>query len=145
MEPTAIAIWVLTSMAQGGLKTVGGKGGNFLLEKGGNLLKRIQAKLPKLAPHLKKGNLAPLDYGEAVLELEAAAQEDPELREAVQEVATQAQAEAQADPQLADEIAKIREALKSQQPSIQNLAKLAEKIGVVNQGSINNQTNNLNF
>ncbi|MCT7975134.1 hypothetical protein [Laspinema olomoucense] len=140
MEPvelTAIAILVLTPIAQGAL----GKVGENLLEKGGNLWKRIQAKLPKLAADLKKANLTPLDYGEAVLELEAAAQEDPEIREAVQEVATQAQA----DQQLADEIAKIRETLKSQPPTIQNLAKLAEKIGFVNQGIIHNQTINQNF
>ncbi|MCT7979987.1 hypothetical protein [Laspinema olomoucense] len=140
MEPvelTAIAILVLTPIAQGAL----GKVGENLLEKGGNLWKRIQAKLPKLAADLKKANLTPLDYGEAVLELEAAAQEDPEIREAVQEVATQAQA----DQQLADEIAKIRETLKSQPPTIQNLAKLAEKIGFVNQGIIHNQTINQTF
>ncbi len=140
MEPvelTAIAILVLTPIAQGAL----GKVGEDLLEKGGNLWKRIQAKLPKLAADLKKANLTPLDYGEAVLELEAAAQADPEIREAVQEVATQAQA----DPQLADEVAKIREALKSQQPTIQNLVKLAEKIGFVNQGIIYKQELTQNF
>lgn len=140
MEPielTAIAVWVVSAIAQGGL----GKVGENLLEKGGNLWKRIQAKLPKLADDLKKANLTPLDYGEAVLELEAAAQKDPELREAVQKVAKQAQA----DPQLADEIAKIRETLKSQQPTIQNLTKLAEKIGFVNQGTIHNLTNTFNI
>ncbi|MCT7970399.1 hypothetical protein NG799_29220 [Laspinema sp. D1] len=140
MEPvelTAIAILVLTPIAQGAL----GKVGENLLEKGGNLWKRIQAKLPKLAADLKRANLTPLDYGEAVLELKAAAQKDPELREAVQEVAIQAQA----DPQLADEIAKIRQTLKSQQPTIQNLAKLAEKIGVVNQAPTYGQTNNINI
>ncbi|MCT7986298.1 hypothetical protein NG796_23790 [Laspinema sp. A4] len=98
MEPvelTAIAIWVLTAIAQGGL----GKVGENLLDKGGNLWNGIQAKLPKLAADLKKPNLTPLDYGEAVRELKAAAQEDPEIREAVQEVATEAQADPNIDTQ----------------------------------------------
>lgn len=140
MEPielTAIAVWVLNAIAQGAL----GKIGENLLKSGGDLRQRLQAKAPKASAVIEGSNQKPLDYGEAVLELEAAAQKDAELRKAVQEVATQAQA----DPQLDDEIAKIREALKSQQPTIQNLAKLAEKIGFVNQGIIHNQTINQNF
>lgn len=137
LELTAITVWVVSAIAQGAL----GKIGENLLKSGGDLRQRLQAKAPKASAAIEGSNQKPLDYGEAVLELEAAAQKDPELREAVQEVAIQAQA----DPQLADEIAKIRETFKSQQPTIQNLAKLAEKIGVVNQGPTYGQTNNINI
>lgn len=143
LELTAIAIVirVLTSIgtpiAQGAL----GKVGENLLEAGGNLWQQLQAKRPQLAAAIEGANEKPMDYGEAVLELQTAAKQDPEIREAVEQLAT----EAQADPELAAEIEKIRETLQSQQPTIQNLAKMAEKIGFVNQGTINNSPITQNF
>ena len=80
-----------------------------------------------------------LDYGQAVLELKAAADADPEIAQAVVEVEVAAKAE----PKLTQKIQEIENTLKSQQPTIQNLTQLAEKIGVVNQGQITNQTNNI--
>ncbi|PSB27295.1 hypothetical protein [Stenomitos frigidus] len=68
----------------------------------------------------------PEEFGEAKLigEVEQLAAADPEIKAAVEAVA----AEATAQP-----------------GTIQNLTKLAEKIGVVNLGSITNQTNTINL
>ncbi|MBO0348001.1 hypothetical protein J0895_02545 [Phormidium pseudopriestleyi FRX01] len=141
MEPVeliiSIIVWVGTKITEGTLGNVGEK----LFDAGNNLWERVKVTSPEVAGAIEGSKQQPLDYGQAVLELESAVNQDPELRQAVQEVATTAQA----DPQLAEEIKKIREALKSEQPTIQNLAKLAEKIGVVNQGSMNNPTFNVNI
>ncbi|MBD1868683.1 hypothetical protein H6F95_15475 [Cyanobacteria bacterium FACHB-471] len=78
------------------------------------------AKTPELAEQ------KPEDYGVATLvtKVEAAAQEDAEIQQAAQEIQT---------------------AVQAQPGAIANMTKLAEKIGVVNQGTIVNQTNNLSF
>lgn len=137
LELAAIGTWAIIKIGEGTLAKIG----ENLLEAANNLRQRLQAKQPQLAAAIEGANEQPMDYGEAVLELKAAVQENPEIREAVEQVAT----EAQAHPESAVEIEKIRKHLQSQSPTIQNLAKLAEKIGVVNQGTINTQTNNFNI
>lgn len=82
----------------------------------------------------------PLIYGEAVLELKAAADADEEIAQAVLDV----EAAAKADPRVAQTAQEVENTLKSEKPTIQNLSKLAEKIGIVNQGGvINNPTINI--
>jgi hypothetical protein len=65
-------------------------------------------------------------YGTSALvtRVEAIAQEDAEIRQAAQEIQT---------------------AIQAQPGAVVNLTQLAEKIGVVNQGTIINQTNTLSF
>jgi hypothetical protein len=65
-------------------------------------------------------------YGTSALvtRVEAIAQEDAEIRQAAQEIQT---------------------AVQAQPGAVVNLTQLAEKIGVVNQGTIINQTNTLSF
>ena len=72
----------------------------------------------------------PLDYGQAVLEVEAAAKKDPEVNQAIQELTAAAKAEP--NPKLAEILA------------MPNLEKLADKIGMVvmpgGTGNIQNMT-----
>jgi hypothetical protein len=98
--------------------------GEKALEKGGELLVLLRRKKPDTANAIEEAQQKPLDYGQAYLEattkVEEAAKEDPEIAQAVENVA---------------------DAVKSQPAAVQNLSKLAEKIGMVIQGGTVNITN----
>lgn len=147
MEPvtiTAAATAITTIIGTKALEKTGEKLGETLLEQCRKLIEQIQHKLPKVANAIQATEQQkPLDYAEAVPELKAAADKDPELAQAVQDV--EAAAKAEPNPKITQTVQEVENTLKFQQPNIQNLAKSAEKIGVVNQGAINNQTNNLNI
>lgn len=132
MEPLTATV-IATLIATKAFEKTGDKIGDgvwALVSKFINALKRKDqktataietvAKTPELAEQ------KPQDYGVATLvtKVEAAAQEDAEIRQAVQEIQT---------------------AVQAQPGAIANMTKLAEKIGVVNQGTIVNQTNNFSL
>jgi translation initiation factor 2B subunit (eIF-2B alpha/beta/delta family) len=84
-----------------------------------------------------------LDYGQAILEVESAAKVNPEFAQTVQELA--ASAEEESNPKLAEILQEVVNTLNSQQPTVQNLAKLAEKINNLNQAQTINLTQHNNF
>lgn len=53
--------------------------------------------------------------------------------------------EAAADPEIKAAVEETAAAVKADQESFQNVTKLAEKIGVVNLGTVQNQTNNISI
>jgi len=140
---TAVATAIATTLWTKAQEKIGENIGGALWTAPGKLigLLRQKNKSPLLTSAVEGNEPQPLDYGQAVLELKAAADQDPEIAQAVVEV----EAAAKAEPKLTQKIQEIENTLKSQQPTIQNLTQLAEKIGVVNQGQINNQTNNITF
>ncbi|MGI8501839.1 MAG: hypothetical protein ACR2LR_11960 [Hassallia sp.] len=133
---TAVATAIATTLWTKAQEKIGENLGDATWTLGGKLIGLLRQK--KKVPSLTSNEPQRLDYGQAVLELKAAADADPEIAQAVVEV----EAAAKAEPQLTQKIQEIENTLKSQQPTIQNLTQLAEKIGVVNQGQITNQTNN---
>ena len=138
---TAVATAIATTLWTKAQEKIGENIGDATWTLGGKLigLLRQKNKSPLFTSAVEANEPQRLDYyGQAVLELKAAADADPEIAQAVVEVETAAKAE----PKLTQKIQEIENTLKSQQPTIQNLTQLAEKIGVVNQGQINNQTNN---
>ncbi|WP_414550601.1 hypothetical protein [Anabaena sp. CCY 0017] len=146
MEPltlTTFATAIATILWTKAQEKIGENLGDATWTLGGKLINllRQKNKSPLLTSAVEGNEPQRLDYGEAVLELQKAAEQDPEIAQAVVEV----EAAAKAEPKLTQKIQEIENTLKSQQPTIQNLTQLAEKIGVVNQGQINNQTNNFTF
>jgi hypothetical protein len=142
MEPvtlTTVATAIATLLLTKSLEKVGENIGGVAWEQSSKLVEQLRNKnkLPLLTTNAKE-QAQPLDYGQAVLELKAVADKDSEIAQAVVDV----EAAAKADPKVAPKVEEIENTLKSEQPTIQNLTKLAEKIGVVNQGTINNQTIN---
>ena len=132
MEPlsltaSAIAALVLTKA----LEKTGEKLGEKLLEKGGELMQLLKHQSPATASAIEAAPEQPLDYGQAVLEVESAAQESPELAQALQEVVEAAKAHP--NPKFAQALQEVADTLQSQQPTIQNLGKLADKINNLNQ------------
>ena len=138
---TAVATAIATTLWTKAQEEIGKNIGHAVSMAPGKLIEllRHKNKSPLLTTAVEGNEPQRLDYGQAVLELKAAADTDPEIAQAVVEV----EAAAKAEPKLTQKIQEIENTLKSQQPTIQNLTQLAEKIGVVNQGQINNQINNI--
>ena len=135
MEPiefglAAIATHFLTKYAE---KT--GEGlGEKTLEQVGKFWQLIQRKPAGTLPALKSAETEafPVDFDRAIQELEAAANQDPEVKQAVIDVVEVAKQEnSEYVKNLESEIEKI----KSQGPTVQNYGKLAETIRNVIQGN----------
>ncbi|MBW4492171.1 MAG: hypothetical protein KME26_03600 [Oscillatoria princeps RMCB-10] len=136
MEPFGlIAVNTATFLAIKVVEGAAGKLGEKLFDRGGKFLSLLKQKSPRAASAIELAQHQPLDYGQAVLEVQAAAKANPEIAQAVQEIETAVKA----DPKIAEAVQKEIALLKSQQPTIQNQAKLAEQVEVLNQGVINKQ------
>jgi hypothetical protein len=118
MEPlTTAAIAIGSVVATKALEKTGEMVGEALWNKTGEFLVKLRKHSPNVVAAIEKAPDEPLDYGKAVLEVEAAAKANPEVAQAAQEVATAAQAET--NPKFAEIMA------------TPNLTKLADKIGQV--------------
>ena len=144
MEPvtlTAVATAIATLLLTKALEKTGENLGDAAWQQSRKLIEQLRTKnkLPLLTNATQANEQQRLDYGQAVLELKAAADADPEIAQQVVEV----EAAAKADPKLAPQVEEVANTINSQQPTIQNLAKLAEKINNLNQAQniTINQTN----
>lgn len=135
MEPvtTLTAAAIATLIATKALEKTGEKIGEAITGLIPKFLSALRRKNPKTAEAIasvaQQPQLAeqqPDVYGTKALvaQVEAIAQEDVEVRQVAQAIQT---------------------AVQAQPGAVVNLTQLAEKIGVVNQGTIVNQTNNLSF
>jgi hypothetical protein len=132
MEPlTPAVIAVATLILNKAFEKTGEKLGEAISSQAGQLMQLIKRKpLPKTGAIEKADQ--PIDFGEAVIEVEAVSSNDAELKEAVGRLA----AIVKADPQLAQLIPAYATALQQSQPStIQNYGKLADEIKNVFQGN----------
>jgi hypothetical protein len=137
MEPvtlTAVGTAIATIVLTKALEKTGEKLGEAALEKSNELIARLRQKnkLPSSLANTPEGNpQEPLDYGQAVLELKAAADTDTEIAQSVREV----EATVNADPQVAPKVQALANDLNSQPAGVINNAKLAESIKNVFQGN----------
>ncbi|MGB3531886.1 MAG: hypothetical protein WBA13_00040 [Microcoleaceae cyanobacterium] len=99
-----------------------------LWDRGQNLLSQLQRKAPQTAAAIDQAQTTPLNWQQTVIEIEAIAQTDTEVAEAVQAV----EATVTEHPELQQ---KIATEIQSQPTVIQNNTKLAEKINTVIQGT----------
>ncbi|MGD1805124.1 hypothetical protein ACP6PL_06740 [Dapis sp. BLCC M126] len=135
MEPieltaAAIALPFLTKYMEKAGEGLGEK----TAEQVGKLWQVIQRKPADITPVLKSAETEafPVDFGQAILELEAATNQDAEINQAVIDVAKVAKEESPEDvKKIEAEIEKI----KAQGPTVQNYGKLAEEIRNVIQGN----------
>ncbi|NEO44105.1 MAG: hypothetical protein F6K55_08185 [Moorea sp. SIO4A3] len=140
MEPveltaTAIVTLIVTKAFEKTGETLGEK----VLEKAGKLMTLLKEKFPKVDAAIMRAEQQPLDAGEAQLdtvvagEIEAAAEKDPEVAKAVNELAEEAKADP--NPKLTQTIQSMENKVNSQSPTVQNFTKLAEEIKAVFQGN----------
>lgn len=136
MEPvtlTAVGTAIATIVLTKALEKTGEKLGEAALEKSNELIARLRQKnkLPSsLANTSLENTQQALDYGQAVLELKAAADTDTEIAQSVREV----EAAVNVDPQAA-KVQALANDLNSQPAGAINNAKLAEFIKNVFQGN----------
>ena len=137
MEPitlTSVATAIATIFFTKVIEKPGENLGQLLWEKTQNLVARLKDKSDKIAGLLEGNQQQPQDYGQAVLELKALADENPELAQAIKEV--EAEANKESLPQFQQQLQEVREEaskLEGKEPIIQNLGKLADKINNLNQ------------
>lgn len=153
MDPvTAGAIALVTLLLNKSVEKTGEILAEKTFEQGGKLMKLLKHKSPETADELEAAAERPAlppgqpeDFGEAVLveKIESAAKADPEIREAVEALATDVDAAAKVNPELEKAIKELTEAVKAQQQGSQGITNIAEKIyGNIQGGSIQNLTQN---
>jgi DNA segregation ATPase FtsK/SpoIIIE-like protein len=127
MEPfTTAAIAIGSVVATKALEKTGEKVGETLWQQTGNFLNSLRNESPDTVTAIEKAPEQPLDYGQAVLETEAAAKANPEVAQRMQELV--ATAETEPLPNLEAILNQIANALKSQ-PSEQKIyIKTIEKL-----------------
>lgn len=136
MEPISATV-IATLIATKAIEKTGEMIGEGIWNQAGNQVRRFLTALrrqdPETAGAIEQvaqnpalAEQQPQTYGTEVLiaKVESAAQQDAVVRQVVQE---------------------IRTAVQAQPGAIVNLTQLAEKIGVVNQGTIVNQTNTISL
>lgn len=115
LETAAIAVG--TIIATKALEKTTEKVTETLVDKTGKFLVTLKKQSPHTVAAIEKAPEQPLDYQKAVLEVQSAAKANPEVAQAMQELAQAAKAEP--NPKLAEILA------------MPNLEKLADKIGQV--------------
>ncbi|MGB3507763.1 MAG: hypothetical protein WBA93_00650 [Microcoleaceae cyanobacterium] len=143
MDPfTTAAVALGTVVGTKALEKTGEKIGEVVWDKSAKFLETLKQESPNTVKAIEQAPDQPLDYGQAVLEVEQAATENPDVAQRMQELATAAKADP--NPKLAEILQEIAEELKSQKSSMPKLEKLADKIGQVaiqgGKGTIQNQT-----
>ena len=132
MEPlTTAAVAIGSVVATKALEKTGEKVGEALFEKTSKFLSSLKKQSPDTVTAIEKAPEQPLDYGQAVLEVEAAAKANPQVERAMQELAAAAKAEPNS---------KLVEIL-----AMPNLQKMADKIVNFAQRDINIQSQNINI
>jgi hypothetical protein len=129
MDPlTAAGIALFTSVLVKTSDKASDRLSDALLDATGKFLRLLKQRSPKTATSIELAKQEPLDYGQAVLEVEAAAKTDTKLAQAVEALG----AAASSDPELMETI----NAVKDESWSVQNFSKLAEKIANVYQAPV---------
>ncbi|MEH1920374.1 hypothetical protein [Nostoc sp.] len=133
LETAAIAIG--TIIATKALEKTTEKVTESLVDKTGKFLVTLKKQSPHTVVAIEKAPEQPLDYGKALLEVESAAKANPEVAEAIKELAEAAKAEP--NPKFIQSIQEFADTLKSQpqQPNSINYQNLANEIKNVFQGN----------
>lgn len=123
MEPLSTAAIAFGSVvATKALEKTGEKVGEVLWDKTGKFLVTLKKHSPHIITAIEKVPEQPLDYGKALVEVESAARANPEVNQAMEEVAAAAQVET--NPKIAEIV------------NMPNFQKLADKIVNYAQGNI---------
>ncbi|MEL7037540.1 MAG: hypothetical protein AAFO04_18235 [Cyanobacteria bacterium J06592_8] len=143
MEPIELTVAALAALiitkATG---KVGDKLGDKIVEQGGVLLEQLYHKSPQTASAIAKVNETPLDWGQAVIDVEATAKTDPEIAQIVEDL----EVTISEDADLRKKLEEIAATIKSQQTSTQNYQNTIEKVVNLAQGegaSINIKEQNI--
>lgn len=124
MDPITIALAAVALLGTEVTKKVGGKLGEGTVAAAQGFLNLLRRKAPDTAKRLE-------------------AAESPDVIEV--EIIEEVRRVAEQDPEVAAAVAATTAAAQTNGLDLQHLTKLADKIGVVNLGKVENQTNNINI
>ena len=142
METLIAAIVTVGSIvATKTLEKTGEKAGEALFEKTKNFLSLLKKQSPDTVTAIEKAPEQPLDYGQAVLEVKAAARENPEVAQMMESLVTTIQAEKL--PNLEPILQEIAQALKSHPATSETFN--IEKVVNFAKGNISIDTQTINF
>ncbi|MGD1698731.1 hypothetical protein [Dapis sp. BLCC M229] len=110
MEPITILTALAAVLGTKALEKTGENIGQVVWDKSAKLMKYLKQESPGAIAAIEQASEQPLDYGQAVLEMQEAA-ENPDVAQTIQELA--AAVEENSHPKLTEVVAEIREALKS--------------------------------
>ncbi|MEH2027937.1 hypothetical protein [Nostoc sp.] len=133
---TAVATAIATTLWTKAQEKIGENIGDATWTLGGKLigLLRQKNKSPLLTSAVEGNEPQRLDYGQAVLELKAAADADPEIAQAVVEVEAAVNNDQSENAKEIQKLVKLLEQINSH-PSVVNNAKLADEIKNLFQGN----------
>ena len=140
----AVATTITTIFFTKTLEKAGENLGELISDKAKLLADKLSSKSTKLKGLFGASEESPLQIEEAILEVKELAEQDPEIAKEIKEIESAAQKEPNSTFQ--SEIQRVQQEannLIGQQPNIQNLTQLAEKIAVFNQGYIGTQNNEI--
>lgn len=143
MEPITILTAIATVLATKALEKTGENIGDAVTERVRQFWSLLKHESPDTASAIALAPEQPLDYDRVRLEVQSVCDRNDELKQ----ILIQLVAAAQADPNpiLAQYRQAVADTLQSQTPTVQNLAKLAEKINNLNQAQTINITQNNTF
>ncbi len=121
------AVAIGTVLATKALEKTGEKVGEAVFDQTAKFLESLKQESPGTMIAIEQAPELPLDYGKAVLEIEAAAKINPQLAQGMQELVTTAEAEG--NPKLDEVLQEIKDTLNDRQASMSKLDKFADKIG----------------
>lgn len=134
MEPLLAAALALgTVVGTKALEEAGKEIGKTCVDKTKQFLTNLKQASPDTVTAIEHTPNQPLNYGQVIKEIQAAAEKRPELRAQIEELAALGQQESQLSPHIQNTV----NSLIQSNPSIVIDSKLAEKIGVVNIGGTN--------
>lgn len=146
MEPltlTAVGTAIVTVLATKALEKTGENLGDAVTKGVGKFWSLLKHESPDTASAIELVPEQPLDYGQAMVEVQSAADRNEEFKQILIQLLAAAQADP--NPRLAQYRQAVADTLQSQKPTVQNLAKLAEKINNLNQAQTINLTQNNTF
>lgn len=143
MEPLTITLAIATVLGTKALEKIGENLGDAVTQRVEKFRSLLKHESPDTASAIELAPEQPLDYGQAILEVQSASDRNDELKQILTELVAAAQADP--NPTLAQYRQAVTDTLLSQQPTVQNLAKLAEKINNLNQAQTINITQNNTF
>ena len=131
-----------TKVAGKAVEKVGEKSGEKVFTAVEKFLAALRQQKPELVSQIEQSTLKPIDLGNAVVEIEAAAQGDAAIVTSAEALAIAAQADA--DPEVKAMIQQVLDAVNTQLVKPENAGKRAEKIGAyAEQGDITITTLNM--
>ncbi len=122
MEPITIAMALAAVLGTKALEKTGEKIGEAVWDRSAKLMKYLKQESPGAIAAIEQASEQPLDYGQAVLEMQEAAA-NPDVARTIQELA--AAVEENPHPKLTEVVEEIREALKSLELKNEKNAKIS--------------------